>query len=637
MSWKISEQEIESTERLLLPEKAHFTEDARDVIRCWESTDVLACPGSGKTTALLAKLKILADRMPFEDGSGICVFSHTNVAVDEIKKRLPSYTDKLLNYPNYIGTIQSFVDKFITLPYLRNVTKHNIKLVDDIAYAKISKYKMERYGSYKKFSSFIYMKSNKVYGENKKINYLKEVCLGKDDEILYKGKKIADANSDSAKQYKLLVNDLLNNEGIITYKLAYLYAEKSLNSLSEDYLDLYSARFKYVFIDEYQDCDKKQIGLINRLFNPTKSMVMKIGDKDQAIYDSLDNNTNEIQWNTEESCLQMLGSCRYSQEIANLINNLRTDNKKITTTMGETGIKTVLIVFDTDKIENVLETFIKELNKINLSDQHGVYKAVGFIKKESTGKGLSIGSYWKEFDSSNNINREFTYWDLIEKIVYELLIGKLYNVEKIVRQIICKIFHYFGIKNQKTNRDFTMNSLKKFLDENYREEYRDWIYEISRINKNETEEIDKIVEEELRKILNFVDSSKDYTEFERNKFFYGEKKICKTIESKARNIYIDSETGRKIEFSTIHSVKGETHDATLYLETSYQNSTDLNRILSFFNTKTNFKEEIKEYSRKLAYVGMSRPRKLLCVAMQSKTYEKCKKEMPNYFDIVDIR
>ena len=84
--WEISNQEIESTEKLLLPENAHFQEDARKVIRCWHSTDVSACPGSGKTTVLLAKLKILADRMPLENGAGICVLSHTNVAVEEIKK-----------------------------------------------------------------------------------------------------------------------------------------------------------------------------------------------------------------------------------------------------------------------------------------------------------------------------------------------------------------------------------------------------------------------------------------------------------------------------------------------------------------------------------------------------------------------
>ena len=46
--WEISNQEIESTEKLLLPENAHFPEDARDVIRCWHSVDVSACPGVGK-------------------------------------------------------------------------------------------------------------------------------------------------------------------------------------------------------------------------------------------------------------------------------------------------------------------------------------------------------------------------------------------------------------------------------------------------------------------------------------------------------------------------------------------------------------------------------------------------------------
>ena len=49
VEWDISNQDIESTEKLLLPEGAHFPDDARNVIRCWRSADVAACPGSGKT------------------------------------------------------------------------------------------------------------------------------------------------------------------------------------------------------------------------------------------------------------------------------------------------------------------------------------------------------------------------------------------------------------------------------------------------------------------------------------------------------------------------------------------------------------------------------------------------------------
>ena len=37
--------------------------------------------------------------------------------------------------------------------------------------------------------------------------------------------------------------------------------------------------------------------------------------------------------------------------------------------------------------------------------------------------------------------------------------------------------------------------------------------------------------------------------------------------SQASNDNICSFNGRKIQFSTVHKVKGETHDSTLYLET----------------------------------------------------------------------
>ena len=95
--------------------------------------------------------------------------------------------------------------------------------------------------------------------------------------------------------------------------------------------------------------------------------------------------------------------------------------------------------------------------------------------------------------------------------------------------------------------------------------------------------------------------------------------------------------GRKIVFDTIHAVKGETHDATLYLETDRQGASDLNRILPYFGVGQPGPSNLFDYSRKLAYVGMSRPKKLLCVAMQSKTYEKSKGVFNNDWEIIDLR
>lgn len=134
--WRISSAEIQAVENLLLPDNCHFADDALQVIRCWDSIDVSACPGSGKTTVLLAKLKLLADRMPLKNGAGICVLSHTNIAVNEIKSKLVGYADKLMSYPNYIGTIQSFIDQFVTMPYLRQTVGRSVQLLDDRAYAQ---------------------------------------------------------------------------------------------------------------------------------------------------------------------------------------------------------------------------------------------------------------------------------------------------------------------------------------------------------------------------------------------------------------------------------------------------------------------------------------------------------------------
>ena len=77
--WRISSAEIQAVENLLLPDNCHFADDALQVIRCWDSIDVSACPGSGKTTVLLAKLKLLADRMPLKNGAGICEIGRAHV------------------------------------------------------------------------------------------------------------------------------------------------------------------------------------------------------------------------------------------------------------------------------------------------------------------------------------------------------------------------------------------------------------------------------------------------------------------------------------------------------------------------------------------------------------------------------
>ena len=108
----ITDNDIKYAERILLPDGLTFDQQRKDFIKNLERIDLQAVPGSGKTTVLLAKLLIIENQLPFSDGSGILVISHTNTAVDEIKDRIGSYCPKLFSYPNFVATIQSFVDYF---------------------------------------------------------------------------------------------------------------------------------------------------------------------------------------------------------------------------------------------------------------------------------------------------------------------------------------------------------------------------------------------------------------------------------------------------------------------------------------------------------------------------------------------
>ena len=636
MEWEISDQDIESTEKLLLPEGAHFPEDARNVIRCWHSVDVTACPGSGKTTVLLAKLKLLVDRMPLENGAGICVLSHTNVAVDEIRKRLSGYSDKLFSYPNYIGTIQSFVDKFVTMPYLRNIAGRNVQAVDNLTYAQHMLNRMQNSAKYRALD-FVTKNSFETGGQfTERLEHIQALYI-RDDGALCVGKQkraVAGADKISVKQFNALIADILKYEGIMRYQDAYLYARTAVDALPKTYTDLFSSRFQYVFIDEYQDCDSIQRQAIAEIFNSTKCTVMKIGDSDQAIYNSSEDKTPD--WVPQDGFLPIMTSCRYSQEIADVICKLKKGSKNIVTFAGKTGVKPILLIFDPEKIDRVISGFINALETHGIYDNKGVYKAIGAVRKKDS-SGLKIGSYWLEFDGSAKKQSEYNYWVLLDDITTSLLDGNLYKAERIVRKLLCRIFHYAKVRYPISGKEYSVATLKRLLDDEYREIYRQWIYEMSRLLNYERETIDYLMRQKINELLKIMNPQAEDIFDCLPEYFLDKVADVSHMEKSEKNIFIDPIRGRRIEFDTIHGVKGETHDATLYLETDRQGASDLNRILPYYGVGKIGSSNLFDYSRKLAYVGMSRPKKLLCVAMQTKTYEKSKGAFTDDWEIIDLR
>lgn len=634
MKWQISDQDIQAVEELLLPHSAHFPDDAREVIRCWHSTDIAACPGSGKTTVLLAKLKLLADRMPLENGAGICVLSHTNVAVNEIKNRLSDYADRLLNYPNYIGTIQSFIDRFVTIPYLRNISGQNVQVIDSLTYAQHMLSGIERNKKYYALNRVIELNFSSGNQFKSKLDYIQALNIRSDGALCVGKQRLAGVGKPSTKQYTELQTELLKKEGIIRYQDAYAYANAAIAELPTEYTDLFSARFQYVFIDEYQDCNNLQRQAIDAIFDSTKCAVFKIGDSDQAIYNSAEETTPD--WIPQSDFLPIMTSCRFNQEIANVVCKLKKGEKNIVTLAGETGVKPVLLIFSLEKIDRVIDGFISVLERHKIYDNNGIYKAIGAIKKEGSA-GLKIGSYWTEFDGSVKKKSEYSYWALVDEIVQYLLEGKLYKAEQIARRLLCRVFHYIPIKHPVSGKDYTTVTMKKLLDDEYRGFYCQWIYDMSRMQKIDRHSVEKMMRQKINDLLRLDNPSHPDIFTVLPEFFLEEVTGVNLADISEKNVLIDPIRGRRIIFDTIHGVKGETHDATLYLETDRQGASDLKRILPYFGVGRCGSSNLYDSSRKLAYVGMSRPKKLLCVAMQAATYEKSKGTFDSDWEIVDLR
>ena len=454
------------------------------------------------------------------------------------------------------------------------------------------------------------------------------LCVGKQKRAL------AGADTKSAKQYKELLEDLLKIEGIMRYQDAYSYANTAINDLPEAYTDLFSSRFQYVFIDEYQDCDDVQRRAIDAIFNSTKCTVIKIGDSDQAIYNSSENETPD--WVPQDGFLPIMTSCRYSQEIADVIFKLKKDPKNITTYAGKTGVKPILLIFDPEKIDKVIGEFINVLETHGLYDNKGVYKAIGAAKKKDL-SGLKIGSYWSEFDGSAKKQSKYNYWALVDNITISLLDGKLYKAERIVRKLLCRIFHYAEVRHPILGKEYSVATIKRLLDDEYRDIYRQWIYELSILQDIERETIDCLMRQKINELLRIRNPQADDIFDYLPEYFLDRTAVVNQTVKSEKNIFIDPIRGRRIEFDTIHGVKGETHDATLYLETDRQGASDLNRVLPYYGVGKLGSSNLFDYSRKLAYVGMSRPKKLLCVAMQAKTYEKSKGVFADNWEIIDLR
>ena len=712
-----TDEEIRIAHDILLKDKKPFDDTRLNIIKEDRSCYVQACPGSGKTTALLAKLIILANRLPMTDGKGVCVLTHTNVAIDEIKAKVGSKANVLFNYPNFFGTIQTFLHKYVTASALHYFYGSQIQYVDnDIAKAVLlKKYSKLPFGN--KLKKCIYgMVINKGYPisddeisawggvdiltaakvikkKGKKVekyefklkdydlqniddstiraqirakrDYIKD-CQEK--EIIINAKvnwqdvkvvinqKHINRTSESATEFIKLKEEMFK-EGILSFEDAYDLAFRYIREKNLDFSGFSHKRFKYLFIDEVQDCDHQQEELIKKLFDDEKVIVQRFGDYCQAIYDGERNNENDNDRLKADNVLPIHNSNRFGEKIAKPLRSLcMEDNHQLVGNEDICSVKPVIITYEDPLVvlpkyaELLRTTIIPEMGNMSVLDiairerdedpLHRInIKACGWVGKKGTNeKKRYIEAYYPLFERKNTTLKLES--DSFDSFLLKSHINSVKDYGTSIIHGVIKFLELCDIKND--SRRYTITSLLDFLatkDVKDKEEFLCNIMKWGRMISKRGEKENKLQIKET--IYNYLTETflplfgKNVTE-SANEFFNAT--IADDVaEQKLEQGNVYKEENIDIEVATVHAVKGETHASTLYLETSYFGKHESERLAEQFKgIAYTGKEDRKLKSLRVAYVGMSRPRYFLCVAIQKNRFANMDcRELRDIWDVVE--
>lgn len=636
---------LTEAEKLFLPNGYHFDQESINFIKCLESTDVVACPGSGKTTALLAKLFILSKYMPFEGNKGICVLTHTNVAIDEIKRRMGKASSVLFTYPNFFGTIQSFVDRFLAIPAFIEKYGHRNLTIDSELAEIIFKRRIKP--------------STKTWVSKQHTNIIASLVLVVPDQIMLytEGKITALRIGNHTNSYKdlLAVKKGIVGDGIIRYDEAYLFAFEYLTkhpSLHESV----SSRFSYLFIDEMQDSDQRQSDLINKVFND-RVVKQRIGDPNQAIYD---NKVTDVDaWVPSDQSIIISTSKRFSSQIAKVIHNvcIKPEDSLDGVNRGANNLLSpILILYEDDSQSLVLSKFcelIKEREHLWKSDidttgRSPIYYAVGWTHDNPgiTSAGLSktsVRSYFTKY------HRPVKLGNPIYNSLKNYLIKPARTTSQIKPKLISdSIFSSFlrllsegSIINPLNEKRFTKQSLSVYLakDEDFYSDFKSnlamWVKQINKHACDDTtcshrnNAYPHCVFEQIKQYIK--DSWLPHFDIDEAKVNEFLTNPIEQLEDTFSESNIFSSNNTNVQVGTVHSVKGQTHTATLFLE-CFWNDFNGNQLLDYLTGDKAFSSNDGKRIKcalKVAYVAMSRPTHFLCAAFHkdripSITHQKLK-------------
>lgn len=603
---------IKKIENILLNWKKFDKARKKILLDNKKSFQVQACPWSWKTTLLVAKLMFLAQTIDFSTES-ICILTHTNVAVDEIKRKIkkhnkPWYEDfinkvyKLFDYPNYVWTIQSFLDKYLWIPWYEKKFKKKPNFIWD---EFITKFNWINYNIILDKLETTDNKLNKLL-TNSKIEYFK-------------------------KQIQI------QNFWKLSYREIDYFSLKHLGE-SENIKNLLQKRFNYVFLDEIQDTHSLHIEILNKLYNwSTNNIIQWFWDYNQEIFDDWNDWWKfTIFW--KENPKQINNSLRLSSVIAENVKNVCVKPQPLKW-IDRRNIPIYFIIFD--KPEEVIPKYLKIINDHKddfkliekddfklIEKEDLIFKAVWWVQKEKENWKLSIWSYWNKYNNWKIIKSKANFFAYFQKVDEKDFKNKWYSIYK--DNFISWILHIF---NQ--NKDNQI--LYKYIDKNWIEKEKHFSKTtfIDYLKKNDLyNEFQKSIFQFSNNIQNWTlkwDEVKNYIlsleiswkkvkndDFLKNNVYWTPEDILNISKDNkfSENSIKIWEIETHIQFATIAKVKWETHTWTLVLDTDFYEQ-NTSKILDFWNSDIDKNTEWPHNKKWLKnhYVAITRATHLLCIAV----------------------
>lgn len=542
-----------------------------------------ACPGSGKTHIVVKKVeKYLSEWV--QSHQGLAVLSFTNVASDEIKSQLQNnrVVDGATSYPHFIGTVDSFINTFIVLQY--GYLYNPDRLRPQIAFQNKWNYNFKfwrgecmRKGCKDKIEKFHYGIDGKFYNDK--------------NEVLCEPNRYR--KIPPCAEFK----KMFERKGIIFQREVPSFAFKILKE-NPEIAKAIAERFPIILIDEAQDTSEEQMAIFDMLFDSGVKESFLVGDPDQAIYEWRDatpkcflDKLNDNNWKQ----LFLTNNFRCSQNICDAVHRFSNTlmGKEPNVSMGHSATcdqKPILLLFSTSVEESEIYEFFR--NKclemgIDCNPESTAIVTRGRIHSDS-----DITNLWNTKEMELFARSAYEWYEysrkkafsLCEQAVYSMVFSDLENTDN----INVKIEEIMSYENWKMKIIDIMTDYPK-LEMTLAE----WVKQLRVLLRKHMNDV--VIKPREGKEINTVIKVKS--------------RDAKSPKFKERPIISFFEKRTQVQYtrSSVHGVKGETYDAILLHIKSIKGST---LTPSFLNNGSLDTELMR-----IAYVAMTRPRKLLIVAM----------------------